>query len=119
VVAIEDYLFSLSDLLASFALISRRMAAFPVNPPVGINESCGSVWKTRYETERAINTCIINNRFRRSYLSAHSEHEPEELTGGSVEPILSLDFKEYLLSGPRVDDFEIKRDKDPGREIEF
>jgi hypothetical protein len=95
------------------------MTGFPVNPPVGINESCGSVWKTRYETERAIKTCIIDNRLGRSYWSAHSEHEPEESTGGSVEPILSLDFKVYLLSGPRVDDFETKRDKDPGGEIEF
>jgi len=30
-----------------------------------------------------------------------------------------LDFKEYLLNGPKFDDFEIERDKDPGRTIEF
>jgi antitoxin Phd len=29
------------------------------------------------------------------------------------------DFIQYLLNGPKVDDFEIERDKDPGRTIEF
>jgi antitoxin Phd len=30
-----------------------------------------------------------------------------------------LDFKEYLLGGPKVDDFSIERDRDTGRVIEF
>ncbi len=29
------------------------------------------------------------------------------------------DFKEYLLSGPKVDDFEIDRPRDLGREVEI
>ena len=29
------------------------------------------------------------------------------------------DFKEYLLSGPSVDDFENSRSDDPGREVEL
>jgi hypothetical protein len=30
-----------------------------------------------------------------------------------------FDFKEYLLGGPKVDDFEVERDRDTGRVIEF
>ncbi len=29
------------------------------------------------------------------------------------------DFKEYLLSGPKVDDLEIERPRDLGREVEL
>ena len=29
------------------------------------------------------------------------------------------DFKSYLLSGPKVDDFTIERDRDPGRTVEL
>ena len=29
------------------------------------------------------------------------------------------DFKEYLLGGPKVDDFSIERDRDTGRDIEL
>lgn len=29
------------------------------------------------------------------------------------------DFKAYLLGGPKVDEFEIERDRDTGREIEL
>jgi antitoxin Phd len=29
------------------------------------------------------------------------------------------DFKAHLLAGPKVDDFEIERDRDFGREIDF
>ena len=29
------------------------------------------------------------------------------------------DFKAYLLSGPKVDDFEIERPPDPGRVVEL
>jgi antitoxin Phd len=28
-------------------------------------------------------------------------------------------FKDYLLGGPKVDDFDIERDRDPGRDIEL
>lgn len=28
-------------------------------------------------------------------------------------------LKEYLLGGPKLDDFEIQRDRDMGREVEF
>jgi hypothetical protein len=30
-----------------------------------------------------------------------------------------MDFLEFLLSGPAVEDFEIERDKDTGREIDL
>lgn len=30
-----------------------------------------------------------------------------------------LDFVSYLLSGPKVEDFEIERDKDTGREVDL
>lgn len=29
------------------------------------------------------------------------------------------DFKEYLLSGPKVDDFEVERPRDLGRKVEL
>jgi antitoxin Phd len=29
------------------------------------------------------------------------------------------DFKDYLLGGPKVDSFEIERDRDTGREIDL
>ena len=29
------------------------------------------------------------------------------------------DFKSYLLSGPKVDDFTIERDRDAGRTVEL
>jgi len=29
------------------------------------------------------------------------------------------DFKEYLLGGPRVDSFDVERDRDMGREVEL
>ena len=29
------------------------------------------------------------------------------------------DFKEFLLSGPKVDDFDIERSRDVGREVEL
>ncbi len=29
------------------------------------------------------------------------------------------DFREYLLSGPKVDDFDIERPRDLGREVEL
>ena len=42
----------------------------------------------------------------------------------SIEEYLKLeaaqpDFKQYLLSGPKVDDFDIERPRDTGREIEL
>ena len=30
-----------------------------------------------------------------------------------------LDFKEYLLGGPKVDDFSIERDRDTGRSVDL
>jgi len=29
------------------------------------------------------------------------------------------DFKEYLLGGPRVDSFDVERDRDMGREVDL
>jgi antitoxin Phd len=51
---------------------------------------------TRHGTERAVVLSIQDYR-------ALKEPEP--------------DFLEYLLSGPKVDDFEIERDTDTGREV--
>lgn len=51
---------------------------------------------TRHGTERAVVLSI--DQFR-----ALTAHKPG--------------FKEYLLGGPKVDDFEIERDRDTGREI--
>lgn len=51
---------------------------------------------TRHGTERAVVLSISDYR-------ALTAHRP--------------DFKEYLLGGPKVDNFEIERDKDTGREI--
>jgi len=33
--------------------------------------------------------------------------------------IRKMDFHEYFLSGPKVDDFEIERGKDTGRKIDL
>ena len=30
-----------------------------------------------------------------------------------------MDFHEFLLSGPKVDNFETERDKDTGRDVDF
>ena len=62
---------------------------------------------------------------------AHSEG-PQTITrhGADRAVVLSIeeyraliaqkpDFKEYLLGGPKVDDFSIERDRDTGRVIEF
>jgi antitoxin Phd len=62
---------------------------------------------------------------------AHSEG-PQTITrhGADRAVVLSIeeyraliaqkpDFKEYLLGGPKVDDFSIERDRDTGRAIEL
>ena len=46
-----------------------------------------------------------------------SIEEYRKLTEAPSEPKLS--FRDYLLSGPKVDDFEIERSKDTGREIDL
>lgn len=53
-----------------------------------------------------------------------SRHGKEAAVLLSVEDYRRLeaakpDFKEYLLSGPKVESFDIPRDKDTGREIEL
>jgi antitoxin Phd len=51
---------------------------------------------TRHGTERAVLLSILDYRT----LTAHKP-----------------DLRTYLLGGPKLDDFEIERDKDAGREI--
>jgi antitoxin Phd len=51
---------------------------------------------TRHGTERAVVLSIADYR-------ALTAHKP--------------DLREYLLGGPKVDSFEIERDRDTGREI--
>jgi antitoxin Phd len=53
---------------------------------------------TRHGTERAVVLSIADYR-------ALTAHKP--------------DLKEYLLGGPKVDSFEIERDRDMGREIDL
>ncbi|HEY6433185.1 MAG TPA: type II toxin-antitoxin system Phd/YefM family antitoxin [Acetobacteraceae bacterium] len=53
---------------------------------------------TRHGAERAVVLSIEDYRV----LSAHKP-----------------DFRAYLLGGPKVDDFTVKRDRDPGRAVEF
>ncbi len=53
-----------------------------------------------------------------------TRHGKERAVVLSIEAYLRLqaakpDFKEYLLSGPKVDDFEIDRPRDPGREADL
>lgn len=51
---------------------------------------------TRHGSERAIILSVADYR-------ALTAHKP--------------DLREYLLSGPKVDSFEVKRDRDTGRKI--
>jgi antitoxin Phd len=51
---------------------------------------------TRHGTERAVILSVEDYR-------ALTAHKP--------------DLREYLLGGPKVDDFEVKRDRDTGRKI--
>jgi antitoxin Phd len=53
---------------------------------------------TRHGSERAIILSIADYR-------ALTAHKP--------------DLREYLLGGPKVDDFDVERDQDTGREISF
>lgn len=53
---------------------------------------------TRHGTERAV---VLSAEDYRALIA----HKP--------------DFKAYLLGGPKVDDFEIERDRDSGRDIRF
>jgi antitoxin Phd len=53
-----------------------------------------------------------------------TRHGAERAVVLSIENYRALiaqrpDFKEYLLGGPKVDDFSIERDRDTGRVIEF
>jgi antitoxin Phd len=53
-----------------------------------------------------------------------TRHGAERAVVLSIEDYRALvvqrfDFKEYLLGGPKVDDFEVERDRDTGRVIEF
>ena len=53
---------------------------------------------TRHGSERAVVLSITDYR-------ALTAHKP--------------DLKEYLLGGPKVDSFEVKRDRDTGRKIKL
>jgi len=53
-----------------------------------------------------------------------TRHGDDKVVVLSIEEYLKLeaaqpDFKQYLLSGPKLDDFEIERPRDTGREIEL
>ena len=53
-----------------------------------------------------------------------TRHGKEKAVVISVEEYRKLeaakpDFKEYLLSGPKVDDLEIERPRDHGRDVEL
>jgi antitoxin Phd len=53
-----------------------------------------------------------------------TRHGAERAVVLSIENYRALiaqrpDFKEYLLGGPKVDDFSIERDRDTGRVVEF
>jgi len=54
-----------------------------------------------------------------SNVIAQNEREPEKSTAEPVEPAEAPNLKEWLLGGPKFDDFEVERDKSPGREIEL
>jgi prevent-host-death family protein len=51
---------------------------------------------TRHGSERAVVLSMADYR-------ALTAHKP--------------DLREYLLGGPKVDSFEVKRDRDPGRKV--
>ena len=62
------------------------------------SQSKGPQFITRHGAERAVVLSMDDYR-------ALTAHQP--------------DLKAYLLGGPKVDSFEIERDRDAGREIEF
>jgi antitoxin Phd len=65
---------------------------------IELAQSDGPQFITRHGTERAVVLSIEHYR---------------ALTGRR------MDFHEFLLSGPKVDDFEIERDKDTGRDVDL
>jgi antitoxin Phd len=53
-----------------------------------------------------------------------SRHGTERAVVLSIEDYRALaahrpDFKAHLLGGPKIDDFSIERDPDPGRDVEL
>ena len=83
---------------------------------------------------RGKSTWQINEaKSRFSNLIQHAENDgPQTITKHGVESVVVVsvelyrklkaaqpDFKEYLLSGPKVDDFEIDRPRDSGRGIDL
>lgn len=53
-----------------------------------------------------------------------TRHGKERAVVLSIEDYRALaaqksDFKAYLLGGPKIDDFDVERDRDPGRDVEL
>lgn len=80
-----------------------------------------AIW-TAHEARRRFREII--ERARTEGPQVITRHGMEQAVVLSIETYRRLqatepDFKEYLLSGPKVDDFEIDRPRDLGREADL
>lgn len=80
-----------------------------------------AIW-TAHEARRRFREVIA--RARTEGAQVITRHGIDQAVVLSIESYRRLkaakpDFKEYLLSGPKVDDFEIDRPRDLGREVEL
>ncbi len=59
------------------------------------------------------------NKQRKSEMNVSAPDPPTENRALMVKNPAKSDFISYLLSGPKVDEFEVEPDRDTGREIEL
>jgi antitoxin Phd len=74
--------------------------------------------------EAKIRLAEVIERARTEGPQTITRHGAERVVVISVEDYRALvahkpDFKAHLLGGPKVDDFEIERDRDTGRPVEL
>ena len=78
-----------------------------------------AVWQIQHAKARLSE---VIERARNEGPQTITRHGAERAVVLSVENYRSLiaqkpDFKEYLLGGPKVDDFSVERDRDTGRAV--
>jgi antitoxin Phd len=79
------------------------------------------VWQIQHAKARLSE---VIERARREGPQTITRHGAERAVVLSIEDYRVLlaqkpDFKEYLLSGPKVDHFSVERDRDTGRPVDF
>lgn len=80
-----------------------------------------SVWQIQHAKARLSE---VIERARNEGPQTITRHGSERAVVLSIENYRALisqrpDFREYLLGGPKVDDFSIERDRDTGRAVDL